>query len=33
MGRYWAYFDGDGKRVTDRDEIERLNAIAPSPGL
>ena len=28
MGRYWAYFDGDGKRITDRDEIDRLNAIA-----
>ena len=30
MGRYWAYFDGD-ERVTDRDEIERLNAIALPP--
>ena len=31
MGRYWAYFDIDGKRVTDRDEIDRLNAIALPP--
>jgi DNA topoisomerase-1 len=30
MGRYWAYFDGD-KRVTDRDEIDRLNAIGLPP--
>ena len=30
-GRYWQYFDADGKRVTDRDEIERLNAIALPP--
>jgi len=30
MGRYWAYFDGE-KRVTDRDTIERLNAIALPP--
>ncbi|WP_118858474.1 DNA topoisomerase IB [Sphingomonas mesophila] len=30
-GRYWQYFDEDGKRVTDRDEIERLNAIALPP--
>jgi DNA topoisomerase-1 len=30
MGRYWAYFDGD-KRVTDRDTIDRLNAIALPP--
>ena len=29
-GRGWAYFDGD-KRVTDRDEIERLNAVALPP--
>jgi len=26
MGRYWAYFDGD-ERVTDRETIDRLNAI------
>ena len=31
IGRAWAYYDGDGKRVTDRDEIERLNAIALPP--
>ena len=31
MGRYWAYFDPEGKRVTDRDEIDRLNAIGLPP--
>ena len=31
MGRYWAYFDQDGKRITDRDEIDRLNAIGLPP--
>ena len=31
QGRYWQYFDEAGKRVTDRDEIERLNAIALPP--
>jgi len=31
MGRYWAYFDSRGKRVTDRDEIDRLNAIGLPP--
>jgi DNA topoisomerase-1 len=30
MGRYWAYFDGDA-RVTDREEIERLNAVGLPP--
>jgi DNA topoisomerase-1 len=30
MGRYWAYFDGD-RRVTDRETIDRLNAIALPP--
>ena len=30
-GRYWQYFDADGKRVTDREEIDRLNAIALPP--
>jgi len=30
MGRYWAYFDGD-KRVTDRDTIDRLNAVGLPP--
>lgn len=27
----WAYFDCDGSRITDRDEIDRLNAIAFPP--
>lgn len=27
----WAYFDAAGERVTDRDEIDRLNAIALPP--
>jgi len=31
MGRHWAYFDADGRRVTDRDEIDRLNAIGLPP--
>jgi DNA topoisomerase-1 len=31
MSRYWAYFAADGKRITDRDEIDRLNAIALPP--
>src|SRR5690348_5637728 len=31
MGRYWAYFDADGKRLTDRDEIDRLNAVGLPP--
>lgn len=31
IGRYWAYFDSAGKRVTDRDEIDRLNAIGLPP--
>ena len=31
MGRYWAYFDPGGKRITDRDEIDRLNAIGLPP--
>ena len=31
QGRYWQYFDEDGTRVTNRDEIERLNAIALPP--
>ena len=30
-GRYWQYFDSDGKRITDRDEIDRLNAIGMPP--
>jgi DNA topoisomerase-1 len=31
MGRCWAYFDADGKRVTDREQIDRLNAIGLPP--
>ncbi len=31
MGRYWAYFDDKGGRVTDRETIERLNAIGLPP--
>ena len=31
MGRYWAYFDPHGNRITDREEIERLNAIGLPP--
>lgn len=30
-GRYWQYFDPDGNRITDRDEIGRLNAIGLPP--
>lgn len=30
-GRYWQYFDPDGKRITNRDEIDRLNAVALPP--
>lgn len=30
-GRGWAYFDADGQRITLRDEIDRLNAIALPP--
>ena len=30
-GRYWQYFDTEGKRITDRDEIDRLNSIALPP--
>ena len=29
--RAWAYFDAEGQRITDRDEIDRLNAIALPP--
>jgi len=29
--RGWAYFDRDGYRITNRDEIDRLNAIALPP--
>ena len=31
MNRYWAYFDADGNRVTDREEIDRLNAVGLPP--
>lgn len=30
-GHGWAYFDSKGKRITDRDEIDRLNKIALPP--
>lgn len=30
-GRYWQYFGPDGKRIADRDEIDRLNAIGLPP--
>lgn len=30
-GRYWQYFDAKGERITDRDEIDRLNAIGMPP--
>jgi DNA topoisomerase-1 len=30
-GNAWAYFDPQGQRITDRDEIDRLNAIALPP--
>lgn len=31
QGRYWAYLDEQGKRITRRDEIDRLNAIGLPP--
>jgi DNA topoisomerase-1 len=31
QGRYWAYFDENGKRVTERETIDRLNSIALPP--
>lgn len=31
IGRAWGYFDPEGKRITDRDEIDRLNAVALPP--
>jgi len=31
IGDHWAYFDEDGERLTDRDEIERLNSLALPP--
>jgi DNA topoisomerase I len=30
-GRYWQYFDAAGKRIADRDEIDRLNGIGLPP--
>ena len=30
-GRYWQYFDAKGRRITDRDEIDRLNAVGMPP--
>jgi DNA topoisomerase I len=30
-GRYWMYFDAAGKRISDREEIDRLNAIGMPP--
>lgn len=31
IGRAWGYFDDQGKRITDRDEIDRLNSIGLPP--
>jgi DNA topoisomerase-1 len=31
QGRYWAYFGPDGKRISDREEIDRLNAVGMPP--
>lgn len=30
-GRYWQYFRADGSRVTEREEIDRLNAVGMPP--
>ncbi|SMF61844.1 DNA topoisomerase-1 [Allosphingosinicella indica] len=30
-GRYWQYFDAKGDRITDREEIDRLNGIGLPP--
>src|SRR3954467_8003012 len=30
-GRYWLYFHPDGSRITEREEIDRLNAIGMPP--
>jgi DNA topoisomerase-1 len=30
-GRFWQYFSADGSRVTDREEIDRLNAVGMPP--
>jgi DNA topoisomerase-1 len=31
IGRSWAYFDTKGERITDREEIDRLNALGLPP--
>ena len=31
IGRAWGYFDPTGKRITDREEIDRLNAVGLPP--
>lgn len=31
LKRGWAYFDAKGERITDRDEIDRLNAVGMPP--
>ena len=31
MGRSWAYFDPEGRRITNREEIDRLNAVGLPP--
>jgi DNA topoisomerase I len=31
IGKAWAYFDAHGERITDRDEIDRLNKIGLPP--
>ena len=31
IGRYWAYFDDKGERITDREVIDRLNAVGLPP--
>ncbi len=31
LGRAWGYFDAQGQRITDRDEIDRLNAVGLPP--
>src|SRR4051794_18526667 len=31
LGRSWAYFGPEGNRITDRSEIDRLNAIGLPP--
>ena len=31
FGRAWGYFGPDGNRITDRDEIDRLNAVGLPP--